>query len=103
MSAVYFVATVVAGLFLYRVRGLHPFWYGTGEIVVALAMIYLWFSPPVSFLVVDEMSTWGLALSRSVGLVLGVYLLVRGMDNVDRDLPRTWRARWDRLFPKHHA
>jgi len=103
MTAIYFIVTIGAGLFLYQARGLHPFWYGTGEIVVAVAMIYLWFSPPESFLLADEMSAWGLALSRSVGLVLGIYLLVRGMDNVDRGLPRAWRRWWDRLFPKHHA
>lgn len=103
MSVIYFILTVAAGLFFYRVRELHPFWYGTGEIVVALAMIYLWYSPPVNFLLADEMSAWGLALSRSVSLVLGIYLLVRGMDNVDRDLPPSWRLWWNQLFPKHQA
>ena len=49
------------------------------------------------------MNAWGEALSRSVSLVLGIYLLVRGMDNVDRDLPPSWRPWWNRLFPKQRA
>jgi hypothetical protein len=103
MGVIYFIVTVVAGLCLYRLRCLRPRWYGMGEIAVGVAMIYLWYWPPVSFLITEEANPWGLALSRNVSLVLGAYLLVRGMDNIDRDLPRGWRPRWDRLFPKHRA
>jgi hypothetical protein len=30
----------------------------------------------------------------------GIYIIVRGLDNISQDLPFRWRARWYRWFPK---
>jgi len=42
----------------------------------------------------------GFEVSNAVGILAGIYILVRGMDNMDKDLPPNWRRTWDRLFPK---
>jgi len=39
-------------------------------------------------------------MSKAVGILGGIYILVRGMDNIDKDLPQKWRRVWDCVFPK---
>jgi hypothetical protein len=74
--------------------------YGLCEIVVAVVVIYLTFVPPYTAMALADMSLSRLQMSKAIGILGGVYILVRGMDNVDQDLPSKWRSLWDRTFPK---
>jgi len=100
MGVVYIVLTIAAGLFFYRLRGLHPFAYGVAEVLVATCVIFLTFYPPEEFLTTDNYSLLGVELSRVVGIFAGIYIFVRGMDNMEKDLPRGWHRWWERRFPK---
>jgi O-antigen/teichoic acid export membrane protein len=100
MAAIGIFVTIVAGLFFYWLRRRCRFWYGAYEIVVALAVIYLTFVPAYTVMVLADMSPSRLLLSKGVGILGGIYLIVRGMDNMDEDLPPTWRRVWDHAFPK---
>jgi hypothetical protein len=39
-------------------------------------------------------------LPRGIGIFSGIYIIVRGLDNIDKGLPLKFRKRWDRCFPK---
>jgi hypothetical protein len=94
---VYFVLTVLFGLFLYWLRCHHRVLYGAAEIVVALLLIYIFFFPEHrGVLQMIEWGgplgpVWGELLSRAVTLFGGLYALVRGLDNVDA------LEKWNRL------
>jgi hypothetical protein len=70
--------------------------------VVALILIILTLNPPYLVIVADTAndSVIGAWLLHDVNILVGIYVLVRGMDNIDEDLPRRWRKTWDRFFPK---
>src|SRR5215831_12356438 len=85
MRWVGFVLAIALGLFLYWCRCHRGVWYGVGQIIAALALMYLacfhewpsllwsgWTGP-----------AWGDQLPRAVTLIGGVYALVRGLDNID--------------------
>jgi hypothetical protein len=94
------VAAVAASLFLYRLRGIHPFWYGCIEIVVGLVVLIFTFVPTTHYLAVDRQTFFEWGATKLIGVMAGIYIIVRGLDNLDRDLPPSWRPIWDRIFPK---
>ena len=100
MHAIYLLVSVALAVGFYRVRGTHPFWYGVGEIAVGSAALSTKFFPPYSYLLVHESSLVSEFVSGAVAVIVGIYLLVRGLDNMDRDLPYSWRPVWVKLFPK---
>jgi hypothetical protein len=100
MAAIGIFLTIVAGVIFYWLRCRLRFWYGLCEIVVAFIIIYLTFVPAYTVVVLADMSPSRLLLSKGVGILGGIYLLVRGMDNMDEDLPPMLRRVWDRVFPK---
>jgi hypothetical protein len=42
-------------------------------------------------------------LPKTVGILAGVYVIVRGLDNMSRELPASWALWWNRLFSKVSA
>jgi hypothetical protein len=87
------------GVLAFWVRCRHQFWYGLCEIVVALIVVILTFFPQTgSLLLIEGPSLLGWFVSKGVGANAGVYIMVRGLDNMDKDLPVTWRGTWDRIF-----
>jgi hypothetical protein len=97
MNWVWFVAAILFGVFLYWLRCRHLVLYGVAEIVVALALIYVFFFPERhGFPLMNEWMgnlppVLGEPLSRAVNLFGGLYALVRGLDNVDA------LKRWNRV------
>src|SRR4051812_14945558 len=69
--------------------GSRSFIYGVTEVVVGL--IATWST--------IHSSTADM-LSKGLGFFGGIYIVVRGLDNMDRDLPTKLRPLWDRCFPK---
>jgi hypothetical protein len=98
------VLTVIVGGLAYWARCQHQFLYGVLEIVIALVVIVLTFAPQTGFpqtassLLVQGPSVWGVLLPKGIGASAGVYIMVRGLDNMEKGLPVSWRATWNRLF-----
>jgi hypothetical protein len=80
---------VLLAVILYRLRGRYPFVYGMIEIFVALI------ATGVAILTPSDVP-----LNKIVTILGGIYIFVRGLDNVDKGLPDTWRPWWTRCFPK---
>jgi hypothetical protein len=90
--------TIVVGLLLYTLRCRAQFWYGVCEIVVAVVVIYLVLRPAYDFPIFGGYSPFGMELQKSYGILAGLYIFVRGMDNIRNGMPFSWRASWDRVF-----
>ena len=102
MAIVYILLSIVAALFFFQLRWRRPFAYGLFEFAVGLIGLTLTFYPQTTYLITDEASPFGITLSHGVAIVGGIYLLVRGLDNMERGLPRSWRPHWHALFPRHN-
>lgn len=100
IAVLYILLSIVAAMLLFELRRWRPFAYGVFEFAIGLIGLTLTFYPQTTYLLTGEATPWGLTLSRGITIVGGIYLLVRGMDNMDRDLPRRWRPHWEALFPK---
>lgn len=98
-TAVYVLLTLLVAVFFYWFRCHHRFAYGVLEIVVAVLVVVFTFVPQTNYLLLSG-PTFDLPhfLSRAAGLSAGVYVFVRGMDNMAQDLPIGWRLIWLRLF-----
>jgi hypothetical protein len=89
MHWVGFALAILAGVALYWCRCRHRLWYGVGEILVALLLLYIFFFPEAQGVVgmnswIGSLGpVWGFYLSRTVTLFGGLYALVRGLDNID--------------------
>jgi hypothetical protein len=47
----------------------------------------------------ERLCAWlGWLLSKSVGTSAGIYVMVRGLDNIDKGLSPKWRGKWERIF-----
>lgn len=99
----YIILSIVGAVLLYRLRRQKQFWYGAFEILVAFVVIYLAIKPPIMALTLDQgYSYLGYQLQQIYAVLAGVYIFVRGMDNIGNDLPDTWKARWNKVFPASH-
>jgi hypothetical protein len=88
------IGVVGPGLYLLRCRSLLAF--GLLEVVVSAVVIYLAYYPPVVGLAASI--GWWSWLSEPVSIVLGLYLMVRGFDNIEKGLPPSSRAKWRGWF-----
>ncbi|MGD0027098.1 MAG: hypothetical protein ABSC37_21165 [Xanthobacteraceae bacterium] len=100
MAVIWIFLTVAFGLLFYGLRCRCQLVYGMFELVVALAVIVVTFYPhaQASPLLVEGPSWWGGPLSHIIGVTAGIYVMVRGLDNIDKGLPPKWRGKWDRIF-----
>jgi hypothetical protein len=96
----YSILAIIFGLFFYWLRCSHRFLYGTFEVIASA----FWFmlvlyprSPTVT--APDQMPHFVPPLYTLYGFLAGIYIFVRGMDNMHCGLTsETWRKRWDCLF-----
>ena len=54
--------------------------------------------PQTPYLLYDEPSWWGKFLSQYLGYIAGVYVIVRGLDNIERGLSPAERSKWRPIF-----
>lgn len=83
---------VLAGfgaVFLFWFRSRATFYYGLFEISSGMGIM--------SFAVLVTKAD---ALAKMVATLGGAYSIVRGLDNMDRRLPKSFRTAWDAIFPK---
>jgi hypothetical protein len=83
------VVAIIWGIMLYKLRSYHPFAYGILEVFVALLTLSFAVTAPNQSL-----------LPRGIGIFSAIYIIVRGLDNIDKGLPLKFRKGWDRWFPK---
>jgi hypothetical protein len=68
-------------LFVYRLRGIHPFWYGCVEIAVGLIVLIFTFVPTTHYLASDSQTFFERGVTKLIGVMAGVYIIIRGLDN----------------------
>jgi hypothetical protein len=98
MRAIILVVAIILGGALYRARCLHRLWYGIGEIGVGLLVLFLAeFPQGPTVAVVSGPPPLLAPLNKWVALAAGVYILVRGLDNIDQGFQQrpSW---WDAIF-----
>ena len=100
MAVLYFVLSFIAAMLLFGLRRTRPFIYGVLETMVGTIGLVFAFYPQAALVPTAESTSLGLALSRGIAIVGAIYLLVRGMDNMERGLPQSWRPHWHALFSK---
>jgi hypothetical protein len=98
MADILIVIAIVAGFAFYALRCRQRLCYGVLELMVSLVIFYLTFHPPYINLVVDKPTFSSWLLSQGVGLLAGVYVMVRGLANIEKGLPPQLRVSWDRVF-----
>lgn len=74
---------------LYRLRGEQPLFYGLLEVIFGGGVIVVTAHRPPTDLIAMVVTIAG-----------AVYVIVRGLDNMDKGLPEPLRRYWDRAFPK---
>jgi hypothetical protein len=99
MADVWFtIFWVLVAIGFYRVRCARRFVYGVIEIVAGVGTIVLGEFPPYAILAANDAWALGSRAAHMLTLMAGVYIVVRGMDNMAQDLPRRWRPAWRRIF-----
>jgi hypothetical protein len=91
-------ATIIFGFIAYGFRRRSRFWFGVGEIIIAFIQIHLARIPTYDFLVTQGTNRFAELFYKTTPVILAIYLLVRGLDNIGEDLPRQWRRTWSKLF-----
>ena len=65
----------------------------------AVVLIFA-FVPTTHTIAFDRQTAFEWGATTLIGVLAGIYIIVRDLDNVDRDLPPSWRRYWDCIFPK---
>ena len=99
-------ACLPIGVAVFWFRCRQQFYYGLAEIVVALAVVFFTFYPHSANVVLVTGETpplLGYFLYQGLAVLLGIYIVVRGLDNMNQGrwpawIPHSWRATWDRGF-----
>jgi hypothetical protein len=94
----FIVPCVLAGPLLFRFRSRRPFAYGAVELVASWVIIFVAiYASNSSNATINSVS--GLPLLGKITAILGgIYVSVRGFDNMDKRIPDRFRARWKSFF-----
>jgi hypothetical protein len=104
------ICAIVVGLLLYALRCHKRLYYGMLEVISESFRIYFNIAPASQSgsTVCNGTVLWGLGCSFQRWLIIlaGIYIFVRGMDNIGQGLP-SWvphsiRRSWHRVFPPEH-
>jgi hypothetical protein len=98
MALIGIVVAIIFGFFFYVMRCRWQLAYGVFELLVSSAVIFLTFYPQSSYLLLQEFSWQGWFFSKGVGALAGIYVMVRGLDNVEKGLPPKLQDQWKRVF-----
>lgn len=103
MQVFSFLLLVICGFAAYLFRARNRFGYGIVEFMTAIGlMVIAVFHPEPGHLLLSNGSPFGIFLSNSLSYAASIYLMVRGLDNMESDLPIRWRPTWARFFSKNH-
>jgi hypothetical protein len=89
---------VVVAVAFYRIRCWSRLLFGAMEVAAGIGVIVIGEFPPNA--VVTAANTWtlGSRAAHILALMGGVYIVVRGLDNIDQALPERWRPAWRRVL-----
>jgi hypothetical protein len=87
MAVIGILLTISAGLSFYWLRCRRRFLYGLCELLVAFGVIYITFVPQTNYLLISGPPVSQFLLTKGAGILGGIYIFVRGLDNMDKDLP----------------
>ena len=84
MAVLFFLLAVFGGLFFYWLRCKHKILYGLSEVAVGIAILALrLFVLQPRFPISEEKdSTLFNAMTLTIALFIGIYVMVRGLDNI---------------------
>jgi hypothetical protein len=85
---------MVTGPLLYKLRCRFPWVYGAVEVLISWELIALAIGLPAPS-APDNGTT---LLAKSTGIITGLYITVRGLDNMNKDVPEVFRRLWDRIL-----
>ena len=89
---------VVVAVAFYRIRCWSRLLFGAIEIVAGIGVIIIGEFPPNAVATAANVWTLGSRAAHMLALLGGVYIVVRGLDNIDQGLPERWRPAWGRIF-----
>jgi hypothetical protein len=92
------VLTTLLGVCFYVLRCRWQLIYGAFEIFAAFVVIFVTFNPQTNYLLLAEATWQSWFLRTGVGALAGIYVMVRGLDNIEKGLPPRWHGRWRRMF-----
>jgi hypothetical protein len=98
MEIVVTVFWVVVAVAFYRVRCWSRLLFGAIEIAAGIGVIVIGEFPPNAIAAAADAWTLGSRAAHMLALMGGVYIVVRGLDNIDQGLPERWRPAWRRVF-----
>jgi hypothetical protein len=94
---------VLVGLILFSFRCRAPFWYGLIELLASWVMIWIAIVTPIVPVVAvgGQPVSFGIPLlAKGTTLLAGIYVSVRGLDNIDKDVPQRFQRIWGKVFRK---
>lgn len=93
---------LIAGVFIYWFRCRQQFYYGLTEVVFGIAVFVISAFPASTTLITEETSPTEMMISKYLTLAAGLYVVVRGFDNIDKakwpEVLKPQRSLWDQLF-----
>jgi hypothetical protein len=98
MDVVVTIFWVVVAVAFYRVRCWSRLLFGAIEVVAGTGVIIIGEFPPNAIAAAANTWTLGSRAAHVLALMGGVYLVVRGLDNIDYGLLERWRPAWRRVF-----
>jgi hypothetical protein len=84
-------AVIITVFVLFCLRGVWPAAYGCVEIFVGVTTISI------------ATQIVGVSPPRLLSLASGIYIIIRGLDNVDKGIPNSWRPQWWPRPPRRHV
>jgi hypothetical protein len=98
----FIIPALLAGPVLYLFRSLLPFFYGVVEVVASWAIILV--AIKASNAATPTLPAAGLPLlAKGTAILGGIYVTVRGLDNMDKKIPSKVARQWNFLFHGNRA
>lgn len=88
---------VAVSFILFRIRSSHRFLYGFIEFNIGIVAI--WAALHAGQFTMSLNQSAGILLSKAITILSGVYVIIRGLDNMSNKLPVSLHPAWDTFFP----
>jgi hypothetical protein len=89
---------LVVAVAFYRVRRWSRLLFGAIELAAGIGVIVIGEFPPNAIAGTVDSWTLGSRAAHMLALMGGVYIVVRGLDNIEQGLPERWRPAWRSVF-----
>jgi hypothetical protein len=94
------IVFVILALLLYRFRGQHRFIFGFIELLVGVTAVWIALhTDNIAGVSLMTHQSGALLLSKAVTTISGIYVMIRGLDNMSEQLPKRVQRTWAICFP----